>query len=204
MLVELRSLKSIRPYSGNPRVNDAAVQAVANSITAFGWRSAILVDEHAVILAGHTRYLAAWKLGLTEVPVHVATGLSPEKARAYRIPDNQTATLSSWDDDKLVAELMGLQAAGVDLDLTGFTADDLARLLEPEAADPLADPDDVPKAPADPETKPGDLWVLGEHRLLCGDATHPDDLARLMDGATTSYSPTRRMAWPTPGRRPRP
>lgn len=180
MLVELRSLDSIKPYPNNPRANDAAVQAVANSIKAFGFRSPIVVDEHDVILAGHTRYRAARKLGLTEVPVHVAAGLTPEKARAYRIADNQTANLSSWDDDKMVAELMGLQAAGVDLDLTGFTADDLARLLEPEAAEPLADPDDVPEAPADPATKPGDLWLLGDHRLLCGDATHPDALARLM------------------------
>jgi DNA modification methylase len=184
MLVELRSLDAIKPYPGNPRVNDAAVQAVANSIRAFGWRSAIVVDEHDVILAGHTRYLAARKLGLTEVPVHVAVGLSPEQARAYRIADNQTANLSTWDDDKLVAELMGLQAAGVDLDLTGFTAADLARLLEPESAEPLADPDDVPEPPAEPETKPGNLWVLGEHRLFCGNATNADDLARLMAGTT--------------------
>src|SRR5262245_20135538 len=149
MLVELRSLDTIKPYLGNPRKNDAAVQAVATSIRAFGFRSPIVVDEDGVILAGHTRYLAARKLGLTEVPVHVAAGLSPEQARAYRIADNQTANLSSWDDDKLVIELMGLQSAGVDLDLTGFTAEDLARLLEPEAAEPLADPDDVPDAPAE-------------------------------------------------------
>jgi DNA modification methylase len=184
MLVELRSLDSIKPYPGNPRKNDAAVQAVANSIQAFGWRSPIVVDEHGTIVAGHTRYLAAKKLGLEKVPVHVAVGLSPEQARAYRIADNQTANLSSWDDDKLIAELMGLQAAGVDLDLTGFTAEELSRLLETPAAEPLADPDDVPEAPAEPETTPGDLWVLGEHRLLCGDATNADDIARLMGDAT--------------------
>jgi DNA modification methylase len=184
MLVELRSLDTIKPYPGNPRRNDAAVQAVANSIKAFGWRSPVVVDEDGVILAGHTRYLAAAKLGLREVPVHVAVGLSPEQARAYRIADNQTANLSTWDDDKLVAELMGLQAAGVDLDLTGFTADDLARLLDTPPAEPLAEPDDVPEAPAEPETKPGDLWVLGDHRLLCGDATNADDLTRLMGDAT--------------------
>ena len=182
MLVELRSLDAIKPYPGNPRVNDAAVQAVANSIRAFGWRSAIVVDEHDVILAGHTRYVAARKLGLAEVPVPVAVGLSLEQARAYRIADNQTANLTSWDDDKLVAELMALQGAGVDLDLTGFTADDLARLLEPAAFAPLCDPDDVPELPAEPDTRPGDLWLLGDHRLLCGDATNPADLARLMDG----------------------
>jgi site-specific DNA-methyltransferase (adenine-specific) len=114
----------------------------------------------------------------------VAVGLSPEQARAYRIADNQMVNLSSWDDDKLVAELMALQSSGVDLDLTGFTADDLARLLEAPAAEPLADPDDVLETPAEPETKPGDLWLLGDHRLLCGDATNPDDLARLSGGTT--------------------
>jgi DNA modification methylase len=184
MLVELRSLDTIKPYPGNPRKNDSAVQAVASSIQAFGFRSPVVVDEHGVILAGHTRYLAAAKLGLEQVPVHVAVGLSPEQARAYRIADNQTANLSTWDDDKLVAELMGLQAAGVDLDLTGFTADELARLLEGPATEPLADPDDVPEPPAEPETKPGDLWVLGDHRLVCGDATSADDVARLMGDAT--------------------
>jgi DNA modification methylase len=182
MQVELRSLDSIKPYPGNPRVNDAAVQAVANSIKAFGWRSPIVVDEHDVILAGHTRFLAAAKLGLEQVPVHVAAGLSPEQARAYRIADNQTANLSSWDDDKLVAELMALQATDIDLTLTGFSADELSRLLESPAAEGLADPDDVPEPPTEPETRPGDLWLLGDHRLLCGDATNPADLARLMDG----------------------
>jgi hypothetical protein len=106
------------------------------------------------------------------------------QARAYLIADNQTANLSSWDDDKLVAELMGLQAAGIDLDLTGFTADDLARLLDAPITEPLTDPDAVPEAPAEPETKPGDLWLLGDHRLRCGDATSADDLARLMGDVT--------------------
>jgi DNA modification methylase len=184
MLVELRSLDTVKPYPCNPRSNDAAVQAVANSIRAFGWRNPIVVDEDGVILAGHTRYMAARVLGLREVPVHIAVGLTPEQARAFRIADNQTADLSAWDDDKLVAELMGLQAAGVDLDLTGFTADELSRLLEPDATAPLADPDDVPEPPAEPETQPGDLWVLGDHRLLCGDATNAADLARLMGQAT--------------------
>jgi DNA modification methylase len=184
MLVELRSLDTIKPYPVNPRSNDAAVQAVATSIKAFGWRNPIVVDEDEVILAGHTRYRAAVLLGLTEVPVHVAAGLTPEQARAFRIADNQTANLSGWDDEKLVAELMALQAAGIDLDLTGFTADELSRLLEAPAAEPLADPDDVPESPTGPESQTGDIWVLGDHRLLCGDATNADDLARLMGDAT--------------------
>lgn len=183
MRVDMRPISSIRPYEDNPRQNDAGVDAVAASVKAFGFRQPIVVDEDDVIIVGHTRYKAALKLGLAEVPVHVAVGLSPEQARAYRIADNQTATLSQWDDGKLVAELMALQTAGFDLDLTGFSAEDLARLLPPAHAAGQGDPEDVPDPPAEPETRPGDLWLLGRHRLLCGDATMPADLDRLMGGA---------------------
>src|SRR5713226_4430470 len=107
--VEQRPITSIRPYENNPRVNDAAVDAVAASLKAFGFRQPLVVDEQGVIIVGHTRYKAALKLGLKEVPVHVAVGLSPAQARAYRIADNQTATLSTWDNDKLPLELLELQ-----------------------------------------------------------------------------------------------
>src|SRR5579864_3773205 len=105
MLVEMRPITSIRPYENNPRQNDAAVDAVAASIREFDFRQPIVVDEAGVIIVGHTRYKAALKLGLTEVPVHVAVGLTPAQAKAYRLADNQTAQLSGWDDDKLVQEL---------------------------------------------------------------------------------------------------
>src|ERR1700688_3733866 len=109
MQIEMRDITSIKPYENNPRINEAAVDAVAASIKEFGFRQPIVVDEEDVIIVGHTRYKAALKLGLTEVPVHVAVGLSTEQAKAYRIADNQTATLASWDDDKLVQELAQLQ-----------------------------------------------------------------------------------------------
>src|SRR2546430_594795 len=109
MLVEQRPTSSIRPYETNPRINAAAVVAVAPSIREFGFRQPIVVDEAGVIVVGHTRYLAALKLGLETVPVHVAVGLTPAQAKAYRLADNQTATLSSWDDDKLPLELVALQ-----------------------------------------------------------------------------------------------
>src|SRR5262249_33570017 len=125
MHVEMRHVSTIKPYAGNPRHNDAAVDAVAASIKEFGWRVPIVVDEDGVIVAGHTRYKAALKLGLTEVPVHVAVGLTPAQLRAYRIADNQTAQLSGWDEDKLPLELMALQEAGFDLSLTGFPDDQL-------------------------------------------------------------------------------
>src|SRR5206468_2709283 len=129
MHVEMRPIETIRPYENNPRLNDEAVDAVAASVEAFGFRQPIVIDEAGVIIVGHTRYKAALKLGLTEVPVHVAVGLSPAQARAYRIADNQTNTLSGWDDDKLPLELAQLQEAGFDLDLTGFSGDELLRLL---------------------------------------------------------------------------
>src|SRR5262245_52019414 len=101
MHVELWPISRLQPSENNPRDNDAAVDAVAASLRAFGFRQPLVVDEGAVIIVGHTRYKAALKLGMTEVPVHVARGLSPEQARAYRIADNQTATLATWDEDKL-------------------------------------------------------------------------------------------------------
>src|SRR3982075_3293798 len=117
MEIEQRPITSIRPYEKNPRLNDAAVDAVAASIREFGFRQPIVVDEQGVIIVGHTRFKAALKLGLTEVPVHVAVGLSPAQARAYRLADNQTASLSSWDDDKLPLELVALQGMDFDLNL---------------------------------------------------------------------------------------
>src|SRR5579871_6194543 len=127
--IEERPIASIRPYENNPRLNDAAVEAVAASIREFGFRQPIVVDEDGVIIVGHSRLKAALKLGLEVVPVHVAVGLSKAQAKAYRIADNQTAQLSGWDDDKLPLELAGLQELGFDLNLTGFDADELLRLL---------------------------------------------------------------------------
>jgi DNA modification methylase len=183
MQVEMRPITAVRPYENNPRHNDAAVDAVAASIREYGFRQPIVVDEEGVIIVGHTRFKAALKLGLTEVPVHVAVGLSPAQARAYRIADNQTATMSSWDEDKLPLELMGLQEMGFDLDLTGFSGDELLRLLASDSNEGLTDPDAVPDPPEKAITQPGAMWLLGKHRLLCGDAGKPEDVDRLLDGA---------------------
>jgi DNA modification methylase len=182
MNIELWPLSRIKPYPGNPRVNDSAVDSVMKSIQEFGFRQPIVVDEHNVIVVGHTRYKAAQKLGLETVPVHMASGLSAEQIRAYRIADNQTATLADWDLELLPLELMGLQEAGFDLNLLGFTAAELTSYLasEPEAG--LTDPDDVPLPPDEAITQPGDLIVLGDHRLLCGDSRCADDVSRLLDG----------------------
>jgi DNA modification methylase len=182
MLVEERALDTIRPYDKNPRHNDEGVDTVAESIRTFGARQPIVVDEEGVIIVGHTRYKAALKLGLTTFPVHVAVGLSPAQAKAYRIADNQTATLSRWNEDLLPLELAGLQELGFDLSLTGFSGDELLRLLDSAPTEGLTDPDDVPAPPDEATTKPGDLWLLGKHRLLCGDSSKPEDVDRLLDG----------------------
>ena len=184
MKIELWKLSDIKPYLGNPRVNDAAVDAVAASIREFGFRQPIVVDADGVIICGHTRWKAAQKLGLEKVPVHVAKDLSPEQIKAYRIADNQTASLAAWDYDLLPIEIADLQACNFDLGLLGFDQDELAKLLDPDLKEGLCDPDDVPAPPDAATTRPGDLWVLGDHRLFCGDSSKPEDVDRLLDGAT--------------------
>jgi ParB-like chromosome segregation protein Spo0J len=180
--VELRPLAAIKPYEKNPRQNDAAVDAVAESIRRFGFRQPIVVDEAGVIVCGHTRWKAAQKLGLTEVPVHVARDLTPEQVRAYRLADNKTAELAEWNLELLPIELAELQGAGIDWTLLGFDSDELAKLLDPGVQPGLTDPDEIPEPPDAAITQPGDLYVLGEHRLLCGDSASAADVDRLLDG----------------------
>jgi DNA modification methylase len=182
--IEWRNPSDLKPYDGNPRINDPAVDAVAASIRAFGFQQPIVVNQAGVILAGHTRYKAALKLGLETVPVHVAAELSPAEAKAYRITDNQTARLSDWDHDRLPIELLELQQMDFDLQLTGFSPDELLQLLESPTTAGQCDPDDIPAPPDEATTKPGDLWRLGKHRLLCGDSSKPEDVDRLLHGAT--------------------
>jgi len=182
MKIELRKLSEIRPYEQNPRVNDQAVDAVVASIRQFGFRQPIVVDAEGVIAVGHVRYKAAVKMGLEEVPVHVARDLTPDQARAYRIADNKTGELADWDLELLPIELAELQGAGLDLGLLGFSAEELAELLDAGVKEGLTDPDQVPEPPDEPVTRPGDLWILGEHRLLCGNAGAQADVDRLLHG----------------------
>ena len=184
MKVELWPIGQVKPYENNPRINDGAVDAVATSIREFGFRQPIVVDTDGVIICGHTRYKAAQKLGLEKVPVHVAKDLTPEQIKAYRIADNKSAELADWNYDLLPIELSQLGDAGFDLDLLGFGKDELAELLNPGVLEGQTDPDEVPEPPDDPITQPGDLWILGDHRLLCGNSGNPADVDRLLDGAT--------------------
>ncbi len=187
--VELRPIDSIKPYPGNPRRNEGAVTAVANSITAYGFRQPIVVDKAGVIVVGHTRWKAAKQLGMTQVPVHVAD-LTPEAAKAYRLADNKTNEIAEWDEDLLAGELGELQALGVDLESLGWTPDELSEVMAPDENDGLTPADEVPEPTEVVVTQRGDLWILGQHRLLCGDSTNAADVDRLMNGAKAALVAT--------------
>ncbi len=185
MVVEVWSIGSVKAYEKNPRNNDAAVEAVAHSIREYGFRQPIVVDGSGTIIAGHTRLKAAQSLGLNEVPVHVARDLAPEQVKALRIADNRLHELATWDNALLAVELDELADLGVDVGLLGFTPEQIAAITnEPIGTEGETDPDDVPEpqSAATVATKRGDLWVLGNHRLLCGDSTDARDVDRLMDG----------------------
>ena len=179
--VERWSLERLVPFARNARTHsDAQVGQIAASMREWGWTNPVLVDEAGTIIAGHGRIEAARMLGLTEAPVMIARGWSEPKKRAYVIADNKLALNASWDDALLAAELTDLQDLAFDLDLIGFDVPELERLLgASEAAD---GEDDFPDAPAEPVSRAGDLWLLGRHRLLCGDATVPADVERLLGG----------------------
>jgi DNA modification methylase len=184
MKVELRKVTDIKPYEHNPRENDGAVEAVARSIREYGFRQPIVVDAEGVIVVGHTRWKAAQKLGLEMVPVHVATDLTPAQVRAYRIADNKVADLATWDMELLPIELSELRGMDVDLELLGFSSAELEKMLGATGTEGLTDPDAIPEPPDEAITQPGDLWVLGNHRLLCGDSGKAEYVDRLLDGAT--------------------
>ena len=177
-------LGQIIPYARNPRQNEKAIATVAASIAEFGWRQPIVVDENMVILAGHTRLAAAQQLGLKSAPVHVAKGLSETQAQAFRIMDNRSAENADWMEDLLSLELSDLLDADYDLELTGFTDEELNSLLSGlDGENDGEGEDDIPDPPEEPISRPGDLWVLDNHRLLCGDATVATDVERVLADA---------------------
>lgn len=171
MVVTMWPIEKILPYARNARqIPQKAIDKVASSIREFGWRQPIVVDQDCVIVVGHVRLLAAQKLGLKEAPVHVASNLSAAQLRAYRLLDNRSHEETSWDEELLGLELLDLKGMGIDLELSGFDLHELDDLLA-ERVGGLTDPDAVLGIPENPVSRPGDLWVLGEHRVLCGDAT---------------------------------
>ena len=183
MQVEQRKIEALIPYVNNSRTHsDEQVAQIAASVREFGWTNPILVDGQNGIIAGHGRLAAARKLGLTEVPVIVLDHLSEAQKKALVIADNKLASNAGWDDEMLRLELGDLQEMGFDATIVGFTTEELDALLNvTEGTDGLTDEDDVPEAPEEPTTRLGDVWILGKHRLMCGDSTSIDDMQKLTD-----------------------
>lgn len=181
--VEQWPIEKLIPYAKNSRTHsDEQVAQIAASIKEWGFTTAVLVDESGGIIAGHGRLLAARRLGLTSVPVMVASGWTDAQKRAYVIADNKLALNAGWDNELLALELGELGDAGFDLELTGFTDEEIKALMPVEVTEGLTDEDEVPEAPVDPVTKPGDIWLLGKHRVMCGDSTSIDAVEKLMAG----------------------
>jgi DNA modification methylase len=171
------------PYIKNSRTHsDQQVAQIAASIKEFGWTNPILVDGDRGIIAGHGRLMAARKLGYEKVPTIELSYLTPTQRKAYVIADNQLAMNAGWDTEMLTIELNELLEDKFSLELLGFDADELAKLLQPEVVEGLVDEDEVPEPPPEPITKLGDVWILGNHRLMCGDSTSIDAVDKLMDG----------------------
>ncbi len=186
MTPELRmvAVDPLIPYARNARThNDAQVAQIAASIAEYGWTNPILTDGERGVIAGHGRLMAARKLGLKEVPVIELAHLTPEQKKAYILADNRIAENAGWDQELLKLELAELQAADYDLSIMGFTDEEIDDLLNPQdEGGGLTEDDAIPEPPVDPVSRLGDLWILGNHRLLCGDSTVLSDVERLMGG----------------------
>ena len=179
--IVMRKVAELKPYKNNPRKNDKAVDAVAASIKAFGFKQPIVIDINDEVIAGDTRLKAAKKNGLEEVPCVVASDLTPEQVKAYRLADNKVGELAEWDQDLLAGEMRDL--ATVDMMQFGFELPkDEPETVEDEYEEEL---------PNDPITNPGDIWQLGRHRLMCGDATSADCVQVLTGGGTNGHAPYR-------------
>lgn len=190
--IEYWPVERLRPVDRELRRNDAAVPRMAEALRTFGFRVPLLVRGDGEIVDGHLRLKAALALGLSQVPVIPADDLTPTQVRTFRILVNRSATWAEWDEDGLRVELAGLRDLGADLRLTGFEDRELDAFLLGLAPEGGVDPDAAPEVPVDPVSRPGDLWILGRHRLLCGDSTRTVDVARLLDGERAD------MVWTDP------
>lgn len=181
--IEYVKISKLVPYARNSRTHsDEQVAQICASIKEFGFTNPVLIDGEGVIIAGHGRTMAAQRLDMKEVPCLRLGHLTDAQKKAYVIADNKLALNAGWDDDMLAIELKELNAEDFDLSLTGFDDDELAALLAEAVEEGLTDEDDVPEAPEVPVTVEGDVWILGRHRLMCGDSTSIDAVEKLMDG----------------------
>lgn len=171
-----KPINEVIPYEKNPRINDNAVPAVMKSIEEFGFKVPIVIDKNGTIVTGHTRLKAAKKFGMKTVPCIVADDLTPEQIKAFRLADNKVAEAAEWDMELLNEELDGI----VDIDMSDFNFSDITD--SPSSEDVVEDDDENIELPSEPKTRLGDIWVIGRHKLMCGDATSEDVLKRLMGG----------------------
>jgi len=186
MQIKEVAVEKLIPYAKNSRTHsDEQVAQIAASIKEFGFRNPILVDGVGII-AGHGRLMAARKLGLDKVPTIDCSDMTESQKKAYIIADNKLALNAGWDTNLLSIELEELQDEGFNLDLLGFDEKELNALLEPEIVEGLTDEDEVPEVPEEPKTKLGDIYILGDHRLMCGDSTSLDAVEKMMDGDKAS------------------
>ena len=180
--IQYKPIADLIPYARNSRTHsDAQVAQIASSIKEFGWTNPVLLDGENGIIAGHGRVMAASKLGEKEVPTIELSHMDDNQKRAYIIADNKLALNAGWDNEMLMLEVADLKDAGYDLGLTGFSLDELND-LNPEVIEGLTDEDAVPEVPVEPKTKLGDIYQLGNHRLMCGNSTFIDDVEKLMQG----------------------
>ena len=180
MEIVMMNIDEIIPYENNPRKNDDAVEAVANSIKNFGFKSPIVVDANKVIVNGHTRLKASKLLGLTMVPVIIASDLTEEQCRALRLADNKTAEIASWDKKLLMQELESIDWEGLQMDMTDFGFDNIFDSKPQEVTHD--DFEEGQYIPATPYSMQGDIYLLGRHRIMCGDSTNPEMVKTLLNG----------------------
>ena len=186
--VKYKAVEDLIPYARNSRTHsDDQVAQIAASIKEWGWTTPILVDETGGIIAGHGRLLAARKLKMEQVPTIEAAGWSDAQKRAYVIADNKLALNAGWDESLLALEFGELEGLGFDVELTGFSAEEIAALTPEEVPAALTDEDEVPEPPEEPVTRLGDVWLLGRHRVMCGDSTSVDAVEKLMDGSHAQF-----------------
>jgi site-specific DNA-methyltransferase (adenine-specific) len=187
MKIQNIPIDKIIPYTQNPRKNDDAVNIVKKSLKEFGFQQPLVLDKSHEIVVGHTRYSAAKKLGLSEIPCIVADYLTEDQIKAYRIMDNKSAEYSKWNTDLLTKEIIDLLESDYDISLTGFTQNELKDMdinidLDDLASQGLSDEDDIPEINQEYISKLGDVWIMGEHRLMCGDSTDKKTVETLMNG----------------------
>ena len=181
--VVYRNVSELIPYARNARTHsDEQVARIAASIKEFGWTNPILIDCESGIIAGHGRVLAARKLGLEKVPTIELSGMTDAQKRAYILADNKLALDAGWDEELLRLEFEELRGGVIDLELTGFSLDEINDILGQDDLSTNVEEQELPEPPIDPVTKVGDVWILGDNRLLCGDSTSPEDVSRLMGG----------------------